>query len=103
MAYNGLNSYKQYLESLRSRIISISEKLAYRKSQRVFLDTVQHLNLCSSIRPKIGKIFSSPEFESLKKQYLEECRLKIAAVSLQEADSGIKNMKREFQRFFQFL
>ena len=91
---------KNYLSTLNKTIVSVSEKLAYRKSQRSFLNSVQELDLCSSIRPKIGKVFSDPDLENLKNQYLDDCRLKIARISLQEANNDIIVLKQEFRNLF---
>ena len=100
MAHHGLFDSKNYLSTLNKTIVSVSEKLAYRKSQRNFLNSVQELDLCSSIRPKIGKVFSDPELEDLKNQYLDDCRLKIARISLEEANNDIIVLKQEFRNLF---
>ena len=78
MADHGVNGSNNYLDTLHIKIISVSSKLAYRKSQRIFLDRVQGLDICSSIRPKIGEVFIDPDLDNLKSQHLKECRLKIA-------------------------
>ena len=65
------------LPDFSSRIISISSKLARRKSQLAFLKIGLEWDLCSSIRPRIGKSFSDAEMETSKAQCLEECCTKL--------------------------
>ena len=49
--------------NLKYSVQSISSKLAHRKSQRSLLDLAIQNDICSSIRPKIGKCFKDPELE----------------------------------------
>ena len=86
--------------NLQKSVVSLSSKLARNKSQRMLLDTVLNWDLCTSIRPKIGKIFNNPDLESLKCQYLEECREKIVQVSMTEADNNITLLKRQLNDIF---
>ena len=87
-----MNGSKNYLDTLHSKIISVS--------QRIFLDRVLALDICSSIRPKIDKVFIDPDLDNLKSQYLKEYRLKIARINLQEADNDIIHLKQQFNDFF---
>ena len=83
--------------NLKHSIVSVSSKLAYRKSQRSLLDIAVFNDICSSLRPKIGKIFVDPDLERLKLHYLDDCRSKLIDISIQEADSNIESLKLEYQ------
>ena len=87
--------------TFQSRIFSISGKLARRKSQRSFLETTLKWDLCSSIRPKIGKSFSNDETELLKSQCLEDCRVKLVQLSIEDADQDILSLKKELKSTFE--
>ena len=82
--------------------MSLASKLARRKSQRKFLDLVSNMDLCSSIKPSIGKVFMDSELESLKYRYLEECRLNILQISITEAENDIVSLKKELKNVFWF-
>ena len=86
--------------NLKRSVESISSKLAHRKSQRSLLDLSIYNDICSSVRPKIGKIFIDPELERLKLQHLDECRRKLIEVSIQEADSDIVYLKSKYKDVF---
>ena len=88
------------LNSLKKTVNSISSKLAYKKSQRSLLDLARHNDICSSIRPKVGKVFVSPDFERLKLQQLDICRRSIIDISIQESDSDIESVKLKYKEFF---
>lgn len=79
--------------NLKHSVVSISSKLAYRKSQRSLLDIAIYNDICSSLRPKIGKNFTDPGLERLKLQYLDNCRRNLINISIQEADNDIESLK----------
>ena len=85
------------MSNLHKALISLSTRLAFRKSQRLFLDTVLKWDLCSSIRPKIGKSFHNPELDSLKSEHLEECRVKLVRICIAEANNDITKLKAKFK------
>ena len=86
-----------HISDLKKSVASVSSRLAHRKSQRSFLDTVLKWDLCSSVRPKIGKSFSSRVHESQKSEFLEECRVNLVKISIDEADSDISMLRKKFK------
>ena len=86
--------------NIKHSIVSTSSKLAYRKSQRSLLDLARQSDICSSIRPKVGKVFLDPVLENLKLEHLDECRKKLLEVSILEADNDINSLKVRYQELF---
>ena len=84
-------------KNVKQLIINISSKLAYRKSQRSFMDLALQSDICSSIRPKIGKVFVDPNLENLKQQHLDDCRKKLIEICIIEADSDLLSLKSTFK------
>ena len=85
---------------IKRSVVNISSKLAFRKSQRSLLDLAFQSDLCSSIRPRVGKVFSDPNLEQLKLKHLDDCRKKIIEVSIHEADTDISLLKSRFKNNF---
>ena len=90
----------KHFTSLKKSVLSISSKLAYRKSQRNFLEVVRNNDLCTSLRPKVGKVYKYTDLEHLKDTCLEECRLKLLDISITEAENDIGLLKGQYITLF---
>ena len=61
------------------------------------LDLALQSDICSSIRPKIGKVFGDPILENLKLKHLDTCRKKLIEISILEADSDLLSLKSGYK------
>ena len=76
------------------------DKLARRKSQYALLKSASGLDVCSSLRPKVGKIFTNPELEEKKIKCLENCRLELVGLAIEDAEKDLKDLNASYIDFF---
>ena len=70
-------------------LFDLTTKLGHRKCQRALLESSMEIDLLSSLRPKVGKVFTEPELEREKVQLLEKCRQQLITLAIKDADRDI--------------
>ena len=77
----------------------IIKNLAARKAQLQLLN--HDLDMFSSIRPKIGKVFNNHLLEETKLALLEDCRQNIKCLAVEEATMDIEALRQQKLLYFQ--
>ena len=70
---------------MKERLIQSCQKLARAKTKYTLLCDYPDEDIFSSVRPKIGKVFSTDGFEERKKELLKSCRHNIIELGKEEA------------------
>ena len=91
---------QQAIKNLRSTTLKLSSQLAMRKAQKLFLETASESNVCTSLRPKVGKRFSNPTLEARKSALLDECRKNLVKLGIEEASNDVQSLQNKYKKFF---
>ena len=92
---------RQSARNLQYETEKLFTRLAMRKAQKSFLESTTDSSVCSSLRPKVGKCFSNPVLEERKRQALDECRMQLVALGIEEANSDLDFLRSKFHKFFE--
>ena len=76
-------------------LINLTIKLGRKKCQRALLESSKETDILTSIRPKVGRIFSDAVFEKEKQECLERCRQELILLAIREADLVIQRLLTE--------
>ena len=82
----------------KQAVVDLSCKLTRRKTQRALLESATSIDLLSSLRPKVGKVFINTHFEEQKRKCLEVCRIELVKIAIEEAEIEISELSTSHAR-----
>ena len=95
--------FRSGFEQKKKLILDITSKLSRRKSQLSLLESATNIDILSSIRPQVGKVFTNSEIEKKKLECLENCRVDLVKVAIEDAEKEIGELTANHAQLFETI